>query len=46
MACAHFFLFGLSSNGGIWRRRRVQIVFGRLKVPVPAKSKTDKPEHH
>jgi hypothetical protein len=46
MACAHFFPFGRSSDGGIWRRRRVQVVFGRLKVPVPANPKTDKTRHH
>src|SRR5258707_1201187 len=47
MACAHFFPLGPSSDGGIWRRRRrVQIVFGRRTVHVPAKSKTDKTRHH
>src|SRR6266480_37644 len=44
MACAHFFPFCRSSDGGIWRRR-VQMVFGRLTVHVPAKSKTDKTRH-
>src|SRR5258706_10271480 len=44
MASAHFFPF--SSNGGIWRRRRVQIVFGRLTVHVSAKPKTEKTRHH
>src|SRR5258708_33246172 len=46
MVCAHFFPFCRSSDGGIWRRRRVQIVFGRLTVHVPAKSKTDKTQQH
>jgi hypothetical protein len=41
-----FFPFGPSSNGGICRRRRVQIVFRRLKVPVPANPKTEKTRHH
>jgi hypothetical protein len=44
-ACAHFFAFGAISNGGIWRRRRVQIIFGGLTVHVPAKSNTDKTRH-
>src|SRR5258705_13821287 len=42
MACAHFFLF----NGGVRRRRWLQIVFGRRTVHVPAKSKSDKTHHH
>jgi hypothetical protein len=47
MAIAHFFpFFGHSSNGGIWRRRRVLVVFGRRTVHVPANSKTDKTRHH
>jgi hypothetical protein len=41
-----FFPFGPSSNGGICRRRRVQIVFGRLKAPLPANPKTDETRHH
>jgi len=44
MACAHFFPFCRSSDGGIWRRRRVQ--FGRRTVHVPANSKTDKTCHY
>jgi hypothetical protein len=42
MACAHFFLF----NGGVRRRRWLQIVFGRRTVHVLAKSKSDKTRHH
>jgi hypothetical protein len=43
---AHCFPLGPSSNGEIWRRRREQIIFGRLKVPVPANPKTDKTHHY
>ena len=47
MACAHFFpFFGHSRNGGIWRRRRVLVVFGRLTVHVPANPRTDKTRHY